>query len=305
MNNPKLKTNLEKLYKLYNKKKYVHPDPLEFLYSYKNIKDREIVGLIASSLAYGNVKQILKSVSKALEPMFPYPSIFLKNASYDFLKKTYKNFKHRFADEKNFVSFLLGIKRVIKEFGSLNECFCAGMNSLLHNKKLCSFTRHAKILNAGLFNTSQALKFEHNAENEQKAKLSEGLPIIKGMSFLAKNLNAQKNKPGHLIPLPEKGSACKRMNLFLRWMVRKDAVDQGGWEGVLPSELIIPLDTHMRNISLNLGFTKRKTPDIKTALEITAAFKAINPKDPVKYDFALTRFGIRDDMSVKDLNFGV
>jgi uncharacterized protein (TIGR02757 family) len=242
---------------------------LGFLYSYKDIKDREIVGLIASSLAYGNVKQILKSVSKALEPLSPYPSAFLKNASYDLLEKTYKNFKHRFADETNLVALLFGIKKVIKEFGSLNQCFCAGI------EKTESF-----------FNNKD-------------------FPIIKGISFLAENLSAQKNKPGHLIPLPEKGSACKRMNLFLRWMVRKDAVDPGGWQGVLPSDLIIPLDTHMRNISLKLGFTKRKTPDIKTALEITAAFKAISPKDPVKYDFALTRFGIRDEMSVNDLNFGV
>ncbi len=258
MNNDRIKINLEKLYALYNKKEYVHPDPLEFLYCYKDVKDREIVALIASALAYGNVKQILKSVSKALEPMAPSPSIFLKNASCDFLEKTYGNFKHRFADGKSFAALLFGIKGVIEKFCSLNQCFCEGMDD-------------------------------------------KEFAIVKGMSFLARNLNAQKNKPGHLIPLPEKGSACKRMNLFLRWMVRKDAVDPGGWIGILPSALIIPLDTHMRNISLLLGFTKRKTADIKTAFEITSVFKAINPKDPVKYDFALTRFGIRDDMSIKEL----
>jgi len=267
MNITQIKTNLEKIYTLYNKKKYVHPDPLEFLYYYKNIKDREIVGLIASSLAYGNVKQILKSVAKALEPLQPSPALFLKNTSYNLLEKTYTNFKHRFADGKNLAALLFGIKSVINKFGSLNQCFCAGMDKTdipLRNKEF---------------------------------------PIIKGISFLAHNLNKGENKPAHLIPLPEKGSACKRINLFLRWMIRKDSVDPGGWQGVLPADLIIPLDTHMRNISLKLGLTKRKTPDIKTALEITAAFRAINPQDPVKYDFALTRFGIRDDMSVSDLNF--
>jgi len=264
MNTSQIKNKLERLYKLYNKKKYVHPDPLEFLYSYQNIKDREIAGLIASSLAYGNVKQILKSVSKVLEVMQPSPSIFLKNSSYNILEKTYKNFRHRFADGKNLASLLFGIKRVIKEFGSLNKCFLTGIKS---------------------------------SENSPSVNYN----IIKGMSFLVSNLSAGENKPGHLIPPPEKGSACKRMNLFLRWMIRKDDVDPGGWEQIPLYMLIIPLDTHMHKISLALGFTKRKTANIKTALEITSCFKAINPKDPVKYDFALTRFGIRDDMNIKNL----
>ncbi|MCP4693017.1 MAG: DUF2400 domain-containing protein, partial [Desulfobacterales bacterium] len=104
------------------------------------------------------------------------------------------------------------------------------------------------------------------------------------------------NRPGHLVALPEKGSACKRMNLFLRWMVREDAVDPGGWEGVPASSLIIPLDTHMHRIGLGLNFTKRKQANMRTALEITEAFKALYPDDPVKFDFALTRLGIRDDL---------
>ena len=266
MNDTKLKKYLEKLYAIYNKKAYVHPDPLEFLYAYEDIKDREIVGLIASALAYGNVKQIIKSVSKALEPIQPSPNAFLQNASYNMLEKTYENFKHRFTDGKNLAALLFRIKNIIKEFGSLNECFCKGIE--------------------------QNKNFLNNKD----------FPIMAGISFLAYNLNKEKNKPKHLIPIPEKQSACKRINLFLRWMIRKDRVDPGGWQGVLPSDLIIPLDTHMQKISYLLGFTKRKTANIKTALEITSAFRKINSQDPTKYDFCLTRFGIRDDMSVKDLN---
>ncbi len=97
----------------------------------------------------------------------------------------------------------------------------------------------------------------------------------------------------HLLPLPEKGSACKRLHLFMRWMVRKDAVDPGGWADIPKSELIIPVDVHMHRMGIRLGFTNRKSADLKTAMEITRGFKRIQSEDPVKYDFALTRYGIQ------------
>ncbi|MEF3279959.1 MAG: TIGR02757 family protein [Elusimicrobiota bacterium] len=92
-----------------------------------------------------------------------------------------------------------------------------------------------------------------------------------------------------LIPSPFKKSAFKRLNLFLRWMIRKDEIDFGIWEKIPPSTLIIPLDTHMLNISNKLNITKRKDSSMKTAIEITNFFRKINPSDPVKYDFSLTR----------------
>ena len=95
-----------------------------------------------------------------------------------------------------------------------------------------------------------------------------------------------------LLPSPESGSACKRLNLFLRWMVRSDAVDPGGWSGVSPAMLIVPLDTHMHRIAAKLGLTKRRAADFRAAREVTGAFRTIAPEDPVKYDFALTRLGI-------------
>jgi len=98
-----------------------------------------------------------------------------------------------------------------------------------------------------------------------------------------------------LIPAPSKGSACKRLNLFLRWMVRQDEVDPGGWDLIPPSKLVVPLDTHMHRIGLLLSFTNRKQADLQTALEITDAFRKVAPHDPVKYDFVLTRLGIWSD----------
>ena len=101
--------------------------------------------------------------------------------------------------------------------------------------------------------------------------------------------------PGHLIASPDKGSACKRLNLFLRWMIRSDDVDPGGWDVLTPSKLIIPLDTHMYRTCRQQGFTCRKQANMKTALEVTAAFSRLVPEDPVRYDFVLTRQGIRKD----------
>jgi len=97
----------------------------------------------------------------------------------------------------------------------------------------------------------------------------------------------------HLLPRPERGSACKRLNLWLRWMVRRDAVDPGGWTGVSPAQLVVPLDVHMHRICRALGLTRREAADLRTAVEITDAFRSFAPDDPVRYDFALTRLGIR------------
>lgn len=108
-----------------------------------------------------------------------------------------------------------------------------------------------------------------------------------------------------LLPDPARGSACKRLNLFLRWLVRKDRVDPGGWKGVPRSKLIVPLDTHMFKVGLALGFTSRRSPDLRAALEITSGFRGIVPDDPVRYDFALTRLGIRDDASFEGFISGI
>jgi len=254
----KNKIDLKVIYNKYNKRRYVHPDPLEFLYSYKDIRDREIVGLIASSIAYGRVAQILKSVSWALDAIGNSPYSFLQNETYKTLSDKFSGFKHRFATGEHLAALLFGAKKAIRRFGSLNDCFALGMT-----------------------------------EDDEN--------IIPAMTFLVDQLTSKNYSFGHFLANPEKGSACKRMNLFLRWMIRKDSVDPGGWKGIDKSKLIIPLDTHMHKIGLYFGFTSRKQANMKTATEITEGFKMFSPKDPVKYDFALTRFGIRDDMDIETL----
>lgn len=265
--NKQLKKKLDTLYRQYHQRKYVHPDPLEFLYNYEDIAEREIVGLIAASLAYGRVNQILKSIVVVLEKMNPSPARFLAHASPQQLRKTFSGFTHRFATGNHLADFLIEIKGIIHRFGSLNQCFISGIS---HNDQtlIPAMTHFSTQLTRG------------NLEGKTGGKTG----IKKG--------------PGHLVAHPEKGSACKRMNLFLRWMIRKDRVDPGGWVNVPKSKLIVPIDTHMHRISLKLGFTKRKQANMATALEITSAFKEFSPRDPVRYDFSLTRLGIREELDI-------
>jgi uncharacterized protein (TIGR02757 family) len=226
---------------------------LEFLYAYPNLADREIVGFIAASLAYGRVKQILRSVATVLETIGESPRQYLDNVSTGSLKRAFRGFKHRFTTEEELISLLRGMRRVFSRYGTLEACFMSA--------------------------------YEENAED-----------VLPGLSYLVDQLSIPtESQYNTLLPSPEKGSACKRLNLFLRWMVRKDRVDPGGWQQICPSKLIVPLDTHMHRIAIRLGMTSRKSPGMCTAIEVTKAFRGIDHADPVRYDFPLTRLGIRTD----------
>jgi uncharacterized protein (TIGR02757 family) len=241
---------LDQLYRTYNYRRWVHPDPLEFLYGYQDPLDREIVGIVASSLAYGRVLQILKSVGFVLEKMGPSPKDFLAAQEEKDLLNVFRGFKHRFTTEEDLVALLLGTRRVVNRFGSLQACFRYGYDD-----------RHDTLLPA--------------------------------LSHFVGELSYLWNGGGNsLLPRPEKGSACKRLHLYLRWMIRRDRVDLGVWESIPPRKLIVPLDTHMHRMGVRLGFTNRCGADLSTAVEVTKGFQAICPEDPVRYDFALTRIGM-------------
>lgn len=248
-----LKSFLEGLYYVYSCRELINPDPLMFLYNYESIRDREVAGLIASSLAYGRVAQIIKSIKCVLDCLTPEPADFLRNVKdFDIVPE---GFKHRFTTAYDMNNLLHNIAGVINEYSSiegfLSECLKSSHNDLL------------------------------SALNLFSQRLSQGRP---DGSF-------------SLVTAPEDGSACKRLFLFLKWLVRHDDVDPGGWSVLTPRDLIVPTDTHMHQISLKLGLTNRKSADLKTAIEITDSFRQISPDDPAKYDFVLTRFGIRAGLS--------
>lgn len=246
------KRRFDEIHARYHHRRFVHPDPLEFLYDYSDLRDREIVGLVASALAYGRVAQILRSAAAVLDRMTPSPRRFLDRASRESLRRTFRGFRHRFTTGDHVADMLFAARRAVERHGSLGACFAAGLNGE-PDAAIDAMTAFA-----------DALTLDH-----ESARFS-------------------------LVPSPGKGSACKRLSLFLRWMVRQDDVDPGGWVDVPRSLLIVPLDTHMFSLCRTLGFTARKQADLIAALEITAAFRSIAPDDPVRYDFSLTRLGIRE-----------
>ena len=249
----KLKSKLDQLYGVYNRKQYVDPDPLLFLYDYPDVRDREIAAIIASSLAYGRVAMIMQAVSAVLINMGPDLHGFVMNADPRRIAGKFQNFKYRFATGDHLIALIMGLQTVIADYGSLEGCFTA-----------------------------------------DETDLSTGLARIR-------NRVVQAGGAGHLLADPIKSSACKRSHLFLRWMVRNDQVDPGGWPNVSTASLTCPIDAHMFKIGHLLGFTKRKSADKACAAQITEGFRRICPEDPVKYDFCLTRFGIRDGLDLSEL----
>jgi uncharacterized protein (TIGR02757 family) len=245
---------LEELYRRYNRREFVHPDPLEFLYRYDDPGDREVAGLVAATLAVGRVASILKSVGRVLELLGPHPAAFLRDAREDALRRALAGFRHRFLAGDNVAAMLWGVRRIRMRYAALGAFFRAAMQP----------------------------------EDET---------VLPAISVLVCEISSMGDC-GRLLADPRDKSACKRLNLYLRWMVRRDDVDPGGWEGVRPAQLVVPLDVHMHRIGRALGLTQRRQADCRTALEVTEAFRKISPADPVKYDFALTRLGIRDDTNL-------
>ncbi len=253
------KKTLDLIYQRYNKRELVDPDPLLFLYNYKKPEDREVIGLVAATLAYGRVAQILKSVKIVLQFMGANPHKFLLETQEKDIIHGLKGFKHRFTTDEEMSYFLIGLKNIISGHGTMQN----------------------------LFYKSSTPKDEN---------------VLSALSIFVKKIKeAGGIKKSSLLSDPDMGSACKRLNLYLRWMIRNDVVDPGGWNKIPAANLIIPLDTHMYHFGKCYGFTKRNSADMKTAVEITNGFKNLEPSDPTKYDFAITRFGIRNDMCWENL----
>lgn len=253
----KLAGVLESLYRTYNTRDYVDPDPLVFLYRYPDVREREIAGLIAALFAYGRVSQIMKTVGFILDTMGPSPRDYLLCSGLTDLARDFRGFKYRFTTAEHLVALMAGIRSILRGSGSLHACFLEGM-------------------------------------------VPGDSSILPALSRFIRNLQTCGDT-GILTADPARNSACKRNHLFLRWMVRNDTVDPGGWHGISPSCLMVPLDTHMHRAGTLLGFTRRKQGDVRTAMEITRGFLELSPDDPVRYDFCLTRFGIRQEMTMEEL----
>ncbi|MBI5811001.1 MAG: TIGR02757 family protein [Deltaproteobacteria bacterium] len=259
-----LRRRLERLYRTFDAS-FLSTDPLEFVHRYSNDRDREIAGLIASTLAYGRVEGIKRSVTSVLSAMGKSPCRFTERFRPERDGGRFDGFVHRFNTGKDISCLIYFARQMMEESGGIGRFFMRGYSPGAENVKnaLAAFSENALLLDSSPVYGGKRL------------------PKAAGVRFF--------------FPSPADGSPCKRLNLYLRWMVRRgDNLDFGIWKEVDPAKLIIPLDTHIARISRNIGLTKRASPDWKMAEEITGELKKLDPEDPVKYDFALCRLGILD-----------
>jgi uncharacterized protein (TIGR02757 family) len=259
-NHLKIKAVFEKLYRKYNRPEYIHTDPLQFVYHYSNPPDMEIAALLSAQLAYGQVLQIHKSLNDLFSRMGESPRAFVENFDESSRRKL-AGFKHRFTTGQDIGDLLMLLKKVLDQHGSIEAFFVRG------------YSPEDKNILPALSGFCSSLLDMH-------AKAHKGL-LPAGLRYL--------------LPNPAAGSACKRLNLFLRWMVRDDDVDAGLWKRVDKAKLIVPVDVHINRLCRILGFHDRKIISLSTAVIITEHFAQIEPSDPVKYDFALSRIGILDN----------
>ena len=253
-----LRAVLNRAYTEYDAR-WIEPDPVQFVWRYERPADREVIGLIASSLAYGNVKQIKKSVERVLAILGDSPARSIDALDARAALRALQGFKHRFNDAADAVCLLVFIREMRRARGSVEHFFAPSPQKDLR-AYLADFVRRTlELPHDGLYGRGP-------------------LPKDAGVRFF--------------FPSPQGGSACKRLCLYLRWMVRSDTVDPGGWTRVPRSSLLIPLDAHIINIGRRARLTRRVSPGWKMAEDITATLRACDPEDPVKYDFALHRMGL-------------
>jgi uncharacterized protein (TIGR02757 family) len=245
-------------------RRFLDSDPVGIVRRFDDAEDREIVGLIAAGLAYGRVASIRGSLLTLLQRIGPRPARFV--ASFDPARDAarFEGFVHRFTRGRD-VALLLHLVRQAKErAGSLESLFLEGDADPGHptvGPALDAFGARLFALDAGPFARDGVV------------------PPRDGARWL--------------LPLPAAGSACKRSCLFLRWMVRPDdGVDCGIWNRVSASRLVLPLDTHLLRVARALGWTRRRNASWSMAVEVTARLRGLDPADPTRFDFALSRLGI-------------
>ena len=235
---------------------HLSPDPLEVVRRYDDPRDQEIVGILAAAFAYGRADIVVRNVTWVVKLMTPSPAKYLETMELGQARGRFAEFSHRFHKAPELIALLSRLQAVVRQYGSLGELFHSVYDE----------TEEDIAGSLGRFVRS----------------IIESLPVKK----------REESALRYLLTSPVDGSACKRMNLYLRWMVRRESPDLGLWTFVDPAKLMMPLDTHVHRISTFLGLTRRKSADWKTALELTQRLRRFASEDPVRYDYALCRLGI-------------
>jgi len=250
-----LRQPLERLYREFDYGARLARDAIEFPLRYVAPDDREIVALLTACLAYGRVDLFGRALEGVLAAMGPSPAAFVRDFDPRRDGVKFERFIYRFNRPRDLVAFCVAARDLLARHGTLEKCFLAG-------------------------------------DADPRGPIGPALERF-ARAFLEADLHEVFSRGRrsrgyrHLFPLPSVGGPCKRLLLFLRWMVRREAPDFGLWAGVSPARLLIPVDTHVENMSRAIGLTRRKSRNWRMAEDITLSLAAIDPQDPVKYDFAL------------------
>ena len=239
---------------------YMDRDPIEFLHAYQNPMDQEIVGFLSAALAIGRVELFRKALHQIFNIMGPSPYQYVVNFNPSIQMNNFKGFVYRFYKGEDISLLIWWLHQIYEENKTLEDFFLKGF----HANDETIETALSVFVNDILRLPTEPIRME---------------APVKGSGIR------------HFLADPRDNSACKRLNLFLRWMVRQDHLDLGIWKQISPSQLIIPLDTHIARLSRCLGLSQRKSPGWNMALEITQILKQLDPQDPVKFDFALCTVG--------------
>jgi uncharacterized protein (TIGR02757 family) len=252
-------------------RQYLVNDPLLFCHRYEDPRDREVAAVIAAAFAYGGIKIILRTLESIFSNMGRSPWRYVATFEPQQGLQTFAGFKHRFNDGRDLCALLWAIRQMLEKSGTVEAFFLRS-----HDPDAEDVTGSLNGYSASVL----ALEYEPVF----------GMLQIPDDSYFP-----------FLFPAPASGSACKRLCMFLRWVVRPDdGIDLGLWHGIDPARLIIPVDTHISRISSYFGLTARKSADWRMAREITAGLRACDRNDPVKYDFALAHLGISAGCDGKD-----
>ncbi|HEY2647704.1 MAG TPA: TIGR02757 family protein [Puia sp.] len=260
---------LEKKVLEYNHPSFIEKDPVSVPHRFTKKQDIEIAGLFAAVFAWGNRTTIIRKSNELLKLMDDAPYDFIKNHDAADLKR-FLDFRHRTFNSTDLLYFIRFLKSHYHQSSSLESAF---LPSDLPGIK-----------------TNTILNPHSPVDNEFARK---ALSIFYRRFFSLKNAPARTQKH---IASPERNSTCKRLNMYLRWMVRQDkkGVDFGIWKNISAADLICPVDLHVSRVARGFGLITRKQTDWHTAMELTMALREMDKTDPVKYDFALFGLGVTE-----------
>jgi uncharacterized protein (TIGR02757 family) len=250
-----LRPALDQLYDAFNAPDSAR-DPVQIVRRYPRVDDREVVAFIAGALAFGRVGSVMASVQAICDVLGAHPAEATRRFDPPRDGRDLRGLVHRWTRGDDFVALLWVLRQLIETHGSLERAFTAGLDPAAPDvgDAIERFSAAARAV-------------------DLRPAYGRTVPANPGVCYF--------------FARPSTGSACKRINLFLRWMSRRDGVDPGGWSLVPRRQLVVPLDTHTIRVGRCLRLTRRASPGWKMAAEITAALRVLDPDDPVRYDFAL------------------